>query len=135
VTVLRANGVQAWIDEEGVTAGDSVSVHIPPDAHDAAVETLARHMEEIHALAGQGRRRAQAGQATQSGPANLDEDDLGSGPPLVMERFRQAGFVIALVLAPLLVVTLARTPMSRGLALGIVILGAVLLAALRNRSD
>lgn len=133
--MLRSNGVRAWTGEDGPARGGAVSVHVAPEAHEAAVSTLARHMEEVHALAG----RSRAGEQAERRPSarrparEVDDDDPEAGPPLVMERFRQAGLLIALVLAPLLVITLARTPMSAGVAAGIVILGAMAIAAARNR--
>ncbi|MPZ88354.1 MAG: hypothetical protein GEU81_09815 [Nitriliruptorales bacterium] len=135
--MLRANGVRAWISEGGASGGGAVPIHVPPEAHEAAVSTLARHMEVIHALAGQSRsgERAERRPAQGRPPREVTGDEPEAGPPLVMERFRQAGLLIALVLAPLLVVSLTRVPMSRGVALGIVVLGMIAIAAARSRGE
>lgn len=60
-----------------------------------------------------------------------DDDDA----PLVMERFRRSGLWIAVVLAPLLVVTLAQTALSLRVVLGVLAAGVVIvvLALLARR--
>jgi hypothetical protein len=53
--------------------------------------------------------------------------------PLVLERFRRAGFLMAILLAPLLVVTLAQTPVSRVVALVLLVAGGVVVGLLGRR--
>jgi hypothetical protein len=54
--------------------------------------------------------------------------------PLVLERFRSLGW-LALVLVPLLVITLAQVAVSLRWAIVVLIGGLVLLVALRERAD
>lgn len=116
VAVLRSEGLRAWLIEE--PAGDALLVHVVPEDRSAALAALTRRMEEVRERAG-------------------EEAEIGAGPglaepPLVMERFRRAGLAVGILLAPLLVVTLARTRLSLGMTLLIVVGGAVALMLARH---
>ena len=118
VAVLRSEGLRAWL--VGESAEGASLVHVEPENRAAALAALSRRMEEVHARAGE--------EAEMSG-------DLGvADPPLVMERFRRAGLAVGVVLAPLLVITLARTRLSVGMTAAIVVGGVVaLMLARRSR--
>lgn len=116
VAVLRSEGIRAWL--VGETAEDASLVHVVPEDRGAALAALTRRMEEVHERAGE--------------EAEVDADLGVADPPLVMERFRSAGLLIGVILAPLLVVTLARTRLSVGMTLAVVVGGAVALMLARR---
>jgi len=116
VTVLRSEGLRAWL--VGESAEDEFLVHVVPEDRAAALTALNRRMEEVRICAGD--------------EAATAADIVPGDPPLVMERFRRAGLAIGVILAPLLVVTLARTRLSIGMTLAIVFGGAVILMLVRR---
>lgn len=114
--VLGRAGIPARLGDEG---GPEVDVLVPEVHRDRALEILAAQMEQINALS----------REPVSPPEEHDEDHER---PLVMDRFRSLG-VLALVLAPLLVVTLAVPALPRGLAIAVFLGGMVAVVALRDR--
>lgn len=133
VTVLRRAGVRAWSRRE--TGSEETAVHVPEDERSSALDLLADSMDEVHALARPGAEASRpaprpAGEPVhEAAEAALDEED---GPPIVMERLRRMGF-LALMLAPLLVITLALPHVSLTVALVVYVGGLVVLTWWRNR--
>ncbi|MDP8971429.1 MAG: hypothetical protein M3N52_13210 [Actinomycetota bacterium] len=115
--ILRREGVAARTE---ATPGDW-SVLVPDRRREEAFALLARHMDEVQALA-----------AGHPAPPAFDAGGGEDPPTIVMERLRRLGF-LALVLAPLLVVTLSAAGMPLGYALGLFLLGVVVVAAWRDR--
>lgn len=125
---LRHAGVAATV----VDAGDVAEVHVPSGQRDPAWSTLAARMESITA-----RADAAAGESRPSAqPAPVawqpDGDDH-EHRPLVTERLRGAGTLIALVLVPVLAVSLSRVRLPTTVVVAIVVGGAALLWMLRQR--
>lgn len=118
VAVLRRAGVQAWAGDE--VDGD-VEVRVAPEQRDQALRELGDRMEEVREAVLAAERAAPPPPAPPPDP-----DDVHAGPPLVMERFRSLSWLGAVVLAPLLVVTLA--PSLRGGTARSVVVGLALLA-------
>lgn len=58
-------------------------------------------------------------------PPSDDGDGDEAHRPLVLERFRSAAVLVAVLLVPLLAVTLAQTALPRGAVLAIVLAGTV----------
>ncbi|HWB72363.1 MAG TPA: hypothetical protein VG452_09090 [Egibacteraceae bacterium] len=121
-----AQAVEAVLRREGLPARTQAAagdwaVLVPDGRRDEAFALLARHMDEVQALA-----------RGQPAPPAADPDDA-DGPPIVMERLRRMGF-LALLLAPLLVVTLASAGMPLRYALALFLLGVVVVAAWRDRA-
>lgn len=63
-----------------------------------------------------------------------EEPEAGDGPPLVMERLRRFGW-LAVVLVPLLVITLAQTFMSTEWAIIVFVGGLVAITAWIQRES
>lgn len=125
--VLRREGVPATV--ESLDHGEA-EVRVSPDRRDEALALLARHMEQVHELAAD----EHAGAATAT-PLPLDtqfEDD-DAGPPIVMERLRRMGLGLALVLAPLLIITLSGADLPMGYAVGLFVVGLAAVVYWRNR--
>lgn len=141
VGVLDRAGIRADLGPAD-PRGD-VPVLVPPAARDAALAVLAERMEEIAAAVrtadagtttatSSARRRDRAGSPADAGMADLDPDDPRSGPPLVMERFRNLGY-LALLLVPLLAVSLAVPGMPRWLSVLVLVVGTLALLGARGR--
>lgn len=124
VAVLRREGVSAVAEPDG---NGQVEVRVPAAHREQALTVLAARMEAVHELA----RSGTAAGAAPAASAAPDEDD---GPPIVMERFRRMGFGIAVVLAPLLIVTLGGA-LPLGYAVGLFVLGLVAVVYWRRRSE
>lgn len=148
VAVLLREGVQAvTASVPGVPDGE-VAVLVEPSQRARALAVLTQRMEDVSAELRGGpagepritivtapgpRDTGRGGGTGRAGRPTPDEDeDEDDGPPLVMERFRSMGFV-AMVLAPLLVITLSARSMSLTWALVVFIGGMVALTAWRNR--
>lgn len=126
VSLLRSRGVPATSAQGD---GEEMIVLVPADRRAAAFALLAGNMEQITALAREdGPRRTAAA-------APSDPDDVHSGRPLVLERLRQGRLLIVLLLAPLLVATLARPGFPLSFALVVLVGGAALLLAWRQREQ
>ncbi len=128
VTVLGRAGIDAWL--AGVDA-EEAEVHVPEGRRDEALRALGARMEEVRQAAAEvdaaeARRRGDRGRAPRAAPR--DPDDVHDGPPLVMERLRGMGWLLAVLLVPLLAVTLA--PTLRGdVAIRAVVVVAVVVVA------
>ena len=118
VTVLRRAGVPATLGDP-VAGTSDVSVLVPGDRRGDALTALAIRMEEV-------REEAEA----ESGSGARAEDDAEEPAPLVMERLRNLG-VVAMVLTPLLIITLAAPGMPMWLAIVIYIGVLAVVVALR----
>ncbi len=99
------------------------AVVVPRTRRQEAFRVLSARMEQVHERAAAG---AAAAHATPAGAA-----DEPTHRPLVMERFRDMGF-IAIALIPLLVVTLSNVRLPGAYVAAIVIGGMVGLVAWRN---
>lgn len=132
VTVLRGEGVPARTEPlDGPAAGPpgEVEVRVPSDRREEALGLLAGRMEEIRAL-------VHAAGAVTATPLPLDDGGgEDSGPPLVMVRVRRMGLGVAVLLVPLLVITLAQTGLPVGYALAVFVIGLVVVVYWRNRDD
>jgi hypothetical protein len=128
VDVLVGRGLQARTDPG--STGSTLSVSVPEEERDAALAALAAELEQIRALADE---RAAAAADSTFGVWTEDPDDPRAGPPLVMERFLSMRVLVVVLLAPLLAATLARPGVPLGLVLGVLVAGAVLVLALRDR--
>ncbi|HUG84499.1 MAG TPA: hypothetical protein VMM13_08030 [Euzebya sp.] len=111
VSVLRRAGVAAWL-----AAGhdEDVEVLVPDGQREVAMRELGTRMEEVRAEVqsappSDDRPAEPTGAVARTGAPVPDPDDVHAGPPLVMERFRSMRILAAVVMAPLLVVTLAPT--------------------------
>jgi hypothetical protein len=133
VSVLRRHGVQAWAKDAGESLpgldDGQAAVFVPVGARDMAVATMAATMEEIREEAEQTPRLVRP-RGLGSARSEIEDEP---GPPIVMERIRRMGF-IGLLLAPLLVITLAAPGMPMALAIAIYVAGLVALTAFRQRA-
>jgi hypothetical protein len=136
VTVLRRAGLPAAV---GDTNAEEATVVVPADRREEAFAVLSRSMDDVQAEVAGSRtvtvRRRDAerrdGGRMDAGRADADVDDDEYGPPLLFERLRQFGF-LAVLLVPLLVVTLAQVRLP-GIYMAVaVIAGVVALTAWRN---
>jgi hypothetical protein len=133
VTVLRRHGVAAWMRATGgslpgLDDGEAV-VLVERGRRDDAVQLLVAHMEEVGEAAAAEPRPLRHRRMT--APRHPMEDE--PGPPIVMERFRRMGLAVAVVLAPLLVVTLATPRLPRGYVVLVFLAGLVALVWWRDR--
>jgi hypothetical protein len=134
VTVLRREGLRAWLGRD--RGGGTVHVFVDPDDREAALACLGRRMDDVQELAARQREDAPPARPAPAGRGQVDGDDGGEDArPLVMERFARAGMVLALVLIPLLVVTLASARVPRGIAVAVVVLGVLGVWAARRRTS
>lgn len=118
VEVLQRAGVRAWTGEE---SGGDIEVRVAPEQREQALRELGDRMEEVREAV----LTAQRAEPPPPAPPP-DPDDVHAGPPLVMERFRSLRWLGAVVMAPLLVVTLA--PSLRGGTARSVVIALVALA-------
>lgn len=100
VTVLNDAGVRAWAVDG--SEGDT-DVMVAEGARDDALRILGSSMEEVRRVA------LEHDATTPVPPVPPDPADVHAGPPLVMERLRNLRVLTAVVMVPLLVVTLAPT--------------------------
>jgi Flp pilus assembly protein TadB len=141
VAVLRRAGVSA----SGRAAGDGeVEVTVPEGAREEAMRILGARMEEVReavaaadadALAARARDRA-GDRARRAGAPHPAPDDVHAGPPLVMERFRSLSWLAAVLLVPMLAVTIAG-PLRGDLRIGaaVVLMAVVAAVVWRRRRD
>lgn len=146
VTVLRDAGLTAWQVGDGP---EEVQVLVPDGQRELALRELGARMEEVRAVmqttggaAQPPVRPADVRPAEHAAPAVHhssplpDPDDVHAGPPLVMERFRSMRILAAVVMAPLLVVTLAPTlrgSTARIILIALMIVAAVVVVVVRRR--
>jgi hypothetical protein len=132
VTVLGRHGIPAWTKDSGEALPGldrgQAAVFVPAASRDMALATMAGAMEEIRDEVDQTPHLVRP--RGLGSPRSDIEDE--PGPPIVMERIRRMGFV-GLLLAPLLVITLAAPGMPMALAIAIYVAGLVALTAFRQR--
>jgi hypothetical protein len=133
VDALRRRGVPATAAADALAADPAAgalpgeaAVLVAPERRDEALAVLAAAMEEIA-----------AGARDPHGGVDVDaregaDDDADVPRPLLFERLRRFGGV-ALLLIPLLVLTLQVPPVSVRYAAVLLIGGLVVLVALRDR--
>jgi hypothetical protein len=117
VEILREGGIPAWAQDPSGHRSGELAVRVPEGLRAEALAMVANRMEEIHGAAG-------------AAPPTGEDDEASR--PIILERFRRLGF-LALLLAPLLVVTLASPRLPRPLALVVLVGGMVAILAWRNR--
>lgn len=105
VAVLQHQGLDAWA-ETGTT--EDTPVIVAEGQRDRAWRILNDRMEDVRQSVAEDTERAQS-----KAPTTSDPDDVHDGPPLVMERFRNFAWVAAVLLVPLMAVTLAPTIRGR----------------------
>jgi hypothetical protein len=134
VTVLGRHGIRAWTKDAGESLPGldrrQAAVLVAADDRDLAFATIAGAMVEIREEAEQVPRLIRP-RGLGAPRSDIEEEP---GPPIVMERIRRMGFV-GLLLAPLLVITLAAPGMPMALAIAIYVAGLVALTAWRQRTD
>ena len=128
VRVLRRHGVQAWVAEQPTEDGRQRAVHVAAPQREPAFAVLADRMEEVHRELAERRPAAAERPEHEQGPS-----EPPGTRPLVMERFRRIGLNVAVLLAPLLVVSLARPPFPVAIALLTLVGGIALIVVLRER--
>lgn len=128
VAVLRRERVPATVEPLDHAEAE---VRVPAARRDEALALLATHMEAIRELV----EDATDGDTTTTTSLPLAEPDDETGRPIVMERFRRMGLGIAVVLAPLLVITLAAPDLPIGYALLLFLAGLVAVVYWRNRQE
>lgn len=128
VTVLRREGVPAAARP---LADGEVEVRVPAARRDEALALLADRMEAVRAQAHGGDGSAPTSLPLVDGESAEDE----SGPPLVMDRLRRMGLGVVIVLAPLLVITLAQPNLPVGYALALFVVGLVAVVFWVNRGE
>lgn len=133
--VLRRHGVSV----ETSDSGEEATLHVPPAQRDAAFAVLARHMEEVQAELARQRAHDRpawdGGWADQGRDGAADSDSAEEPRPLVMERFRSLGAALAILVIPLMVVTLASAgvPGVVKVTLFLLLAGLLALYVLRRR--
>lgn len=130
VTILHAEGIPTSVEP---LDHHEVEVRVPAARRDEALALLADRMEQIHELV------ARAGSVTAT-PLPLtdhagDAEEDGSGGPIVLERLRRMGLGVAVLLAPLLVITLSGVNFPLGYALALFVVGLVAVVYWRNRDE
>jgi hypothetical protein len=137
VDALRRRGVPATAAADALAADPAAgalpgeaAVLVAPERRDEALAVLAAAMEEIAA----GARDPHGGVDVDAreGAREGADDDADVPRPLLFERLRRFGGV-ALLLIPLLVLTLQVPPVSVRYAAVLLIGGLVVLVALRDR--
>lgn len=130
-----ARAVAAVLEREGMSATvepldhGEAEVRVATERRDEALVLLARHMERVHELAAKQHVDAVTATPLPLDPSPDDEDSR----PIVMERLRRMGLGIAVVLAPLLIITLAGPDLPIGYALVLFLAGLVAVVYWRNR--
>lgn len=117
VEVLSRAGIAAWQDPEPDEHGDVV-VRVSPGMRARAMQEMGRRMEEVQATL---RRSPAAAASAPDGPHEPDVDDPADGPPLTMERFADLRVLIAVVLGPLLVITVAGPFLTRTVQVSVIV--------------
>lgn len=115
VEVLSRAGIPAWQDPDPDEHGDVV-VRVNPGMRERAMQEMGRRMEEIQATL---RRSPAPDDSTR--PHEPDVDDPADGPPLTMERFADLRVLVAVVLGPLLVITVAGPFLTRTVRVSVII--------------
>ena len=140
VVVLERADIRAWTAPSTV-AGD-VEVMVEEGRREAALRALTEGMDDVREVTAELHRQRSGGSSrftrraadTRAGEDEDDEivypEELRDGPPLVMERFRNLSWVLAILLVPLMVVALAptiRSDMGIRIAIGVavVVIGAI----------
>jgi hypothetical protein len=140
VSVLRGAGISAWATAEDESG--EVEVRVAADDRERAMAELGARMEQVQDALRKSDRTAPGIRPTartrradpDPDPAPLpDPDDVHAGPPLVMERFRSMGFLTAMVIVPLMVVTLAPTLRGETARTVVLVVAVVVAAALLLR--
>jgi len=126
VAVLRREGIPASVEPLDHAEAE---VRVPAARRDEALSVLAGHMEAVRQLV----ESVDGGDT--AGPGPPDEPGDETGPPLVMERLRSMGLGIVLVLAPLLVITLAAPDLPIGYSLVVFVAGLVAVVYWHNRQE
>ena len=121
VRVLRDEGLRAWIAEDDPLRR---RVLVVPADHERANAVLSRRMEDVQLHAA--RIREASGEDVHD---DVGDDGRSAQTPLVMERFASMGWLLAVVLVPLLVVTLAQTVQSLRVVVVVVSLGVAAVVA------
>lgn len=139
VSVLRRRGCPAWADP--AAGGDSL-VRVPADRREEALALVAAHMEDIAAMSGSAEPGPSAvpplpgGRPGSTWDAGDSDDPSAEKPsPIVLEQLRRFGLGLAIVLAPLLVITLAAPSLPLRYALVVFVAGLVAVTYWRNRQD
>lgn len=124
--VLVQADIPAWVvphdDEEH-------EVQVPAGLREEALRVIALHMEAVS-------QRAGGPPPPGTLPVQHDQeqsDAAADASPLMMERIRNIGIVVAVVLAPLLAITLASPPLPRRWSLAVYAAGVWLLLWWRAR--
>lgn len=131
VAVLRRVGISATVEP---LDHDEVEVRVPAARREEALAALASRMEEVQRLARATSGNGHSGPGEQEPVGEADEGEDG-GPAIVMERLRRMGLGIAVVLTPLLVITLVGRQLPIGYALALFVLGLVTVVYWRNRAE
>ena len=131
VAVLRRVGIPAVVEP---LDHDEVEVRVPAARREEALAVLAGRMEEVQRLAGETSADGH-GHPRGDQPAAEGDEDPEAGPAIVMERLRRMGLGIAVVLTPLLIITLAGGQLPMGYALALFVLGLVAVVYWRHRAD
>lgn len=130
VTVLQRHGISSAVEP---LDHEDVEVRVPAARRDEALALLADHMEQIHELVGR------AGTVTATPVPVTDpqahEEDEGTGAPIVMDRLRRMSLGLVVLLAPLLVITLAGVNLPIGYALALFVGGLVAVVYWRSRDE
>lgn len=127
VILLTREGIATTVEPVDL---DEVEVRVPADRRVEAMALLASHMEQIHELV------AQSGSVTAT-PLPLADHSVETdenGPPIVLERLRRMSLGLVVLLAPLLVISLAGVRLPIGYALALFVLGLVAVVYWRNRA-
>lgn len=127
-TILGREGVPATVEPLDHAEAE---VRVPAARRDEALALLATHMEAVRELLD----GAGASDTTTTTSLPLADPDDETGRPMVMERFRRMGLGVAVVLAPLLAITLAARDLPIGYALLIFLAGLVAVVYWRNREE
>lgn len=129
LAVLSGAGFEASLEP---LDHDEVEVRVPAARRAEALALLADRMEEIHDLV------AEPGTTTVT-PVPLtdryDRTDDEDGPPIFLERLRRMSLGVVVLLAPLLVISLAGVNLPIGYALALFVVGLVAVVYWRNRNE
>lgn len=129
LAVLSGAGFEASLEP---LDHDEVEVRVPAARRAEALALLADRMEEIHD------RVAEPGTTTVTPvpPTDrYDRTDDEDGPPIFLERLRRMSLGVVVLLAPLLVISLAGVNLPIGYALALFVVGLVAVVYWRNRNE